>query len=88
MFLSLNKTILVKKRCLQSYRVLFVNSRGVKDQNNIFHLSLFSLHGFDPSRVTPLLARGQDVMNAKAVRHHKGREQKRLRSAGDLEGFA
>lgn len=76
MLMSFNKTILVKKLCLQLYRVLFVSSRGVKDQNSIFHLSLFSLHGFHPSRVTALLARGQDAMNAKAVTHHKGRKQK------------
>lgn len=43
--MALNKTILVKKQYLQLYR-------GVKDQNNVFHLCLFSLHGFDPSRVT------------------------------------
>lgn len=59
---------------------------GVKGQNIIFHLSLFSLHGFDPSKVTTVLATGQDIMNPKVVRQHKGRE-KRLQSAGDLEGF-
>lgn len=82
MLMALNKTILVKKQHLQLHRVLFVSSRGVKDQNNIYHLSLFSLHGFDPSRVTALLASYQDVMNAKAVRHHKRRGQEVLECWG------
>lgn len=80
--MALNKTILVKKQCLRLHRVISVSSRGVKDQNNVFQLSLFSLHGFDSSRVTALLASYQDVMNAKAVRHHKGREQKTLEGWG------
>lgn len=82
MLMALNKTILVKKQHLQLHRVLFVSSRGVKDQKNIYHLSLFSLRGFDPSRVTALLAGYQDVMNAKAVRHHKGRGQEALERWG------
>lgn len=74
MLMSLKLMILVKKQCLQLHRVLFVSSGGVKDQNIIFHLGLFSLHGFDPSRVTTVLASGQDIMNPKVVRHNKGRE--------------
>lgn len=86
MFMSLNMTILVKKRCLQLYRALFVSSRGVKDQNNIFHLNLFSLYGFDPSRVTAVLASGQMsciLMQSDTIRE----ESKRLQGPEDLEGF-
>lgn len=68
MLVSLNMIILVKKQCLQIHRVLFVSRGGIKAQDIIFHLSLFSLHSFDCSRVTAVLASGQGIMNPKVVK--------------------
>lgn len=86
MLVSLNMIIIIKKRFLQLHRVLFVSRGGIKARDIIFHLGLFSLHGFDRSRVTAVLASGQGIMNPKVSKHLR-KEIKRLQSAGDLEGF-